>query len=217
MRVPDDPEELQAFAWKPEYRLLPEPGAAPVWILPGHLVIADPRALRMGFLYRVLQIAYRTRNRPIEKRRGPMARAVLGSLLWHDVLHVLSLRPPTLTWTVLTRGLRLARMLRAGTLTAAELERLATAVGVAARHRRRFPERGVRIAVGRRARPGGGRRHRGGGRRARRPAGGRRLNRDAGRSRVGISSNSLRTLRGNGSRNTCRDVAWHSTCSHAGA
>jgi hypothetical protein len=146
-RVPADLEELRAFAWKPEYRIVPQAGDEPVWILPSHLVIADPRALRLGLVYRVLQMAYRTRNRPIEKRRAPIARAVLLDLLWHDFLHLIRLRAPTLTWTVLSRGYRLARMLRAGTLTVAELERLTTDVALCSRHRRRSPELGVRMPL----------------------------------------------------------------------
>lgn len=146
-RVPDDLEQLRAFAWKPEYRIVPEAGDEPVWILPSHLVIADPRALRLGLIYRVLQMAYRTRNRPIEKRRGPIARAVLLDLLWHDVLHLFSFRAPTLTWTVLSRGFRLARMLRAGTLTLAELERLTADVGLRSHFRRDSPGLGVRMPL----------------------------------------------------------------------
>lgn len=147
VRVPADLEELEAFAWKPEYRLLEEAGAEPTWILPGHLVIADPRALRMRLLYQVLQAAYRTRNRPIERRRGPLARAVLGHLLWQDLMYLMALRAPKLTWTVLTSGFKLARRLRAGTLTVAELERLAGEVGLKARHRRRHPESVVRLPL----------------------------------------------------------------------
>ena len=43
--------------------------------------------------------------------------------------------------------LRLARKLRAGTITRRELERLASVVVVRSRHRRRHPERGARIAL----------------------------------------------------------------------
>lgn len=146
-RVPADLEELRAFAWKPEYRIVPKAGEEPVWILPSHLVIADPRALRLGLIYRVLQMAYRTRNRPIEKRTTPIARAVLLDLLGHDFLRLLSFRAPTLTWTVLSRGFRLARMLRAGTLTLEELERLMADVGLRSRFRRRAPELGVRMPL----------------------------------------------------------------------
>lgn len=147
VRVPADPQQLAAFAWKPEYRLREREGAAPTWILPGHLMIADPRAMRMRMLYGVLQAAYRTRNRPIEKRRGPMARAVLAQLLWSDLLHLLALRAPTLTWTVLTRGLRMARLLRAGDVTVAELERLGGDICLKTRYRRAHPRRGARLPL----------------------------------------------------------------------
>ena len=147
VRVPQDPADLRAFAWKPEYRLIEEAGQEPTFILPGHLIVADPRRLRMRLLYAVLDAAYRTRNRPIEKRKGPMARAVFGDLLWHDLMHLLNLRVPDVTWTVLTSGLRMARKLRAGTITRVELERLASAVVVRSRHLRRHPGRGARAPL----------------------------------------------------------------------
>jgi len=147
VRVPEDPEELRAFAWKPEYRLIEEEGQEPTFILPGHLIVANPRRLRMRLLYAVLDAAYRTRNRPIEKRKGPMARAVFGDLLWHDLMHLLNFRKPDVTWTVLTSGLRIARKMRAGTITRAELERLGSAVVVRSRHLRKHPECGARTPL----------------------------------------------------------------------
>ena len=147
VRVPEDTDKLGAFAWKPEYRIVPESGAPPVRVLPCHLMIADPRALRLGILYHLLEIAYRTRNRPIAVRRTSMVTRVLGSLLIHDLLHILRLRAPTLTWTVLAHGLGVARKLRAGSLLRAELEEAVAKIILRARHRRRFPGRGVRLPI----------------------------------------------------------------------
>ena len=68
IQAPEDQGELGASAWKPVYRLVPGPGRAPVRILPGHLAVIDPGALRLNFLYRLVQLGYRTRNRSIRYR-----------------------------------------------------------------------------------------------------------------------------------------------------
>jgi len=147
VRAPRDPRELGAFGWKPEYGLVPEPGRPAVRILPGHLVIADPRALRLDLFYRLTHAAYRTRNRPVRARQGSMLRSVLLGLLLQDLRHLFALRPPVLTWTVLRNGLALARELRAGGQTRAEFERRVGRIVLSARHRRAHPERGVRMPI----------------------------------------------------------------------
>lgn len=147
IREPADPAKLGASAWKPDYRIVPEPGAPAVNVLPGHLMIADPRALRLGLIYKLMEIAYRTRNRPISVRRTSMATRVLLSLLYHDLLHILRLRVPNLTYTVLVHGLEAARKLKAGNLLRGELETAVGKIVVKSRHRRRFPERGVRLPI----------------------------------------------------------------------
>ena len=76
----EDRSALGAFAWKPVYRIVPEPGEEAVRILPGHLGIFEPRSLRLPLLYRLLGLAYRTRNRSIKRRRSAMLRAVLLAL-----------------------------------------------------------------------------------------------------------------------------------------
>lgn len=147
VRAPEDPGEIGAFGWKPEYTLRLGPVGDAVHVLPGHLLVADPRALRLELLYRLLGVAYRTRNRPVETRRSAMLRTTLLQLLWQDVLHVASLRLPDVTWTVLRNGLACARRLRAGTLTRERLETYAGRVVLRARHRWRHPELGVRLPV----------------------------------------------------------------------
>ena len=138
---------LGAFGWKPGYQIVPGPGEEAVRVLPGHLVIADPRALRLRFMYHLMDLAYRTRNRPIAVRRTTMAMHVIGSLLFQDLLHLLSLRVPSLTWTILRNGLGAAKKLRAGTLQRAELEDAVTKIAVKGRHRKAFPERGARLPI----------------------------------------------------------------------
>ncbi|MHC4917840.1 MAG: hypothetical protein ACYTGB_20385, partial [Planctomycetota bacterium] len=92
VRVPRDPAAIGAFGWKPHYPLAPAPGAPPEEVFPGHLFIGDPRALRLPLLYRLLDVAYETRNRPMAARGGRMVRAVLGGLLRQDLLHLFTLR-----------------------------------------------------------------------------------------------------------------------------
>jgi hypothetical protein len=112
VRVPRDQSELGAFAWKPEYTVVLESGEC-VPILPGHLGILDPAQLRLPLLYRLLDVAYRTRNRSLTYRRGVMLRTVLFAP-----------RAPSRTWKIVGSGLRLARELRARRLRLSELEQL---------------------------------------------------------------------------------------------
>jgi hypothetical protein len=147
IRVPADRARLGAFGWKPEYRIAPDAGSPPTPVLPGHLVVVDPAALRLRFLYRLLELAYRTRNRPVRERHRRIAGHFVLGLLLQDLLHLAALRAPDVTWTVLTSGRRMARGLAEGTLTSAELGDLLARIALRARYRRRFPERGVRLPV----------------------------------------------------------------------
>ena len=124
VRVPPDASALGAFAWKPKYHIAPEPGAPPERILPGHLAILHPSSLRLPLLYRLLGVAYSTRNRSVAFRRRAMLSETLFALIGTDLRDVARLRAPTLTGTVLASGLRLARLLRRRSLERGELERL---------------------------------------------------------------------------------------------
>jgi hypothetical protein len=147
IHAPEDRRRLGASAWKPAYRIARREGEASLHVLPGHLVIIDPAALRLEFLYRLIQIGYSTRNRSIDARRGAMVRGVVLALLYQDLQHLLSLRAPTLTWSVLRVGLRAARRLRDGTATRREMERALRAIFVTSRHRRRHPERRIELPI----------------------------------------------------------------------
>jgi hypothetical protein len=147
IRVPGDQTELGAFGWKPTYRVIPAPGEAPVLVLPGHLVVFDPDALRLDFLYRLLEIGYRTRNRPIAYRRSYMLRQLVWRLLAQDLLYVLKLRVPNVTWSVVGSGISAARKLRNGTITREELERATRRIFVKTKHRLRFPRRRVCLPI----------------------------------------------------------------------
>jgi hypothetical protein len=147
IRAPEDSSELGEFSWKPVYRIAPGEGEPALRLLPGHLVVVDPDALRLDFLYRLFQIGYRTRNRPINRRRAAMVRGVFLELLYQDLLHVLGLRLPTLTWGVLSSGIRAATALRKGTITRARLEGAMRRIFVRDRHRRRHPERRILVPL----------------------------------------------------------------------
>lgn len=147
IRAPDDPSKLGAFGWKPKYRVAPGPGQPPVEILPGHLCIVDPDALRLDFLYRLMAMGYRTRNRPIASRRTALVRQFVGRTLAQDLKHLLTLRTPNLTWSIVVEGMRAARKLRRGAIARQELERAVRSIFVKTRHRRRYPDRGVHLPI----------------------------------------------------------------------
>ncbi len=147
IHAPEDRKRLGASAWKPAYRIVPREGEGAVGVLPGHLVVVDPDALRLNFLYRLFQLGYRTRNRPIDYRRGVMVRGVVLELLYQDLLHLCTLRAPTLTWSVLSVGIATARELKRGTITRARLERALRKIFVTSRHRKRNPDRRVLVPI----------------------------------------------------------------------
>lgn len=145
--APKDPGELGASAWKPQYRVVPEPDAPAVSILPGHLLIVQPEICRVPLVLRAFDLAYRTRNRPIGYRLLHIVSGVLGSLIAADARRLLRLQPPVLTVLVLYHSVALAQRLRSGRATAEVLGHHARALFVEHRHRRRHPERKGRFTV----------------------------------------------------------------------
>lgn len=124
VRKPDDPTRLGVFAWKPTYPVIPASNGEPVDILPGHLCIFEPRSLRLPLLYRLMDAAYRTRNRRIgTKLAGLLSTALLG-LLAIDARRLTRLRAPDRTVTTVASGLRLVRGLRASRLHIEELQHI---------------------------------------------------------------------------------------------
>jgi len=148
VRRPNDVDALGASSWKPSYALVLEEGEPrSVMVLPGHLLLANPGALRLDFVYRLLNLTYRTRNRPIQYRRNVMIRGLIFELLYQDLRNLLALRPPTITFSVILTGLVVAMGLRKRTISRAELERRARKVFVTSNHRRRYPQRKVLLPV----------------------------------------------------------------------
>jgi len=147
VRVSQDDRPLGASAWKPRYRIVPRAGEPPVEALPGHLVVVDPDALSLDLAYKVFQIAYATRNRPIDQRRNVMVRRLLLGLLAADLRSLLGLRSPTLTWTLIRVGVAAAGELRRGTITRARLEDSLRLLFVKKQHRKLFPGRRVVVPI----------------------------------------------------------------------
>jgi len=147
VRVQQDDRPLGASAWKPRYRIVPRAGEPPVEALPGHLVVVDPDALSLDLAYKVFQIAYATRNRPIDQRRNVMLRRLVLGLLAADLRSLVRLRPPTLAWTLIRAGVAAAGELRGGTITCARLEDSLRLLFVKRRHRKLFPERRVVVPI----------------------------------------------------------------------
>jgi len=124
VRVPEDPAQLGASAWKPRYRLVPQAGQPAVDVLGGHLAIVDPPALRLDFLRRLFRHAYATRNRSLAYRRTVVLFNIVGSLLAEDFRRLLSGRLPDVTWITVRAGVTGARNLGRGRLTIAQLEKV---------------------------------------------------------------------------------------------
>ncbi len=144
---PADRRDLGASAWKPAYRIVPEPGEPAVEVLPGHLVVTDLNALRLPFLYKLFEAAYRTRNRSISYRRTVMLRAVMGHLLRLDLRRVLRFRLPSVTWSVVRTGSSAARSLMAGTITRGVLEQAVATLLVKRDAMRAAPGCGVQLPI----------------------------------------------------------------------
>jgi hypothetical protein len=142
-----DAAALGPSAWKPRYSIVPEEGRPPVSILPGHLAVCQPKALRLEFLYRLFGLGYRSRNRPLRYRKTYMLRGVLGGLLLQDLLHVLGFRVPNLTWTVIRHGVPTANRLRKGEASLQEIEEAVRFIFVKRRHRRAHRDHRVRFPL----------------------------------------------------------------------
>jgi hypothetical protein len=155
VRMPENKTALGPFAWKPYYTLLRDEqddekdtamAGETVQLLPGHLAIFHPQSLRLPLLYKLLDLAYRTRNHSVALRRRVMVRSILGTLLLQDLRLLFSLHLPRITFAVISNGLRLARGLRRGSLSIAGLEHAVG--GMFLRHARGTwsgPGNGIRI------------------------------------------------------------------------
>lgn len=140
-RVPDDLTRLGSSAWKPRYHIQPTDEPKPVPTLPGHLLVVDPRALRLELIYRLFDLAYRSRNRPVRFRRSMILRSVFWALVVEDLRRLFSLRWPNISWQVLSNGLTLVARLLAKKLGQRELEDRLHTMFVRNLHSKLHPER----------------------------------------------------------------------------
>ena len=145
--VPREAAALGPSDWKPQYRIRPEVDSRPSTILPGHLIIADPDALRIGLVYRLIALSYRTRNRPIGGRGLTMLRGVLMTVIREDLRQLFTLGLPDLTAAVIADGAAVVMGLRSGNMTRERLERAVRRVVVSSGHRRRYPRRRVCVSI----------------------------------------------------------------------
>ena len=139
--------ELGASSWKPTYDIIPDGETELVRVLPGHLVVADPHAVRLRFIFRLIDLAYRTRNRDIRARRKVFLLRLIPSLIKVDLRNLLRLRAPTFTLEVLRESLSTVVELQAGKLTQNRIEDAGRKIIVRWHHRRRYPHRRVHIPV----------------------------------------------------------------------
>jgi hypothetical protein len=80
--------------------------------------------LRLPLLYRLMDAAYRSRNRSVSQRLTVLLGTGLSGLVAIDLGLLARLRAPTRTVTTVASGLRLARQLRRGCLRVEELEEI---------------------------------------------------------------------------------------------
>lgn len=145
--APEEDEKLGASAWKPKYRIAPLPGERPRTLLPGHLIIVDPEAVRRPLVYRTFDLAYKSRNRPILDRLGLIVSHIFGGLVIQDLKLLFTFRLPTMTYTVISNGVRLALRLRQGVVTPEEMAVRLHRIFVRYQHRRQHPERLGRLPL----------------------------------------------------------------------
>ena len=120
--IEGQPGAMGAGAWKPSYHLPASTGQPPLSLYPGHLVIARTCALRFPLMNRLLELAYRYRNRVLENRHIGMTCRGLGTLLTQDLRNLAQLQVPLLTFQVPYLGLRGFFRYRRGKATLRDVE-----------------------------------------------------------------------------------------------
>jgi hypothetical protein len=120
--IESQPAAMGAGAWKPRYRLPPDIGQEPRSLYPGHVVIARACALRFPLMNRLLELAYRYRNRVLEKRYVGIICGAIGTLLAQDLRNLGKLQCPVLTLQIPYVGLRGYSRYRRGKATLRDVE-----------------------------------------------------------------------------------------------
>jgi hypothetical protein len=147
MILAPDARRLGASDWKPQYKMAMGDGRPPQAILPGHLVVVDPAAMRQEFIFRSFDLAYRSRNRPMTYRFFYIVTHLLLFLLGRDLGRLLHLRPPTVTATIVFQAAVIVRKMLRHSITSEELARRWRLIFVRTEHRREHPERKGRLPL----------------------------------------------------------------------
>jgi len=143
--APQDREKLGASAWKPRYRVAHERGGEPHSLLPAHILIVDPAALRLPLLFRAFELAYSTRNQRVLPRLFRMVRSLVASLIGQDLRLLFRATLPTVTLSVIGNGIALGVRLHRGVMSAEELSERFQKMFVRRRHRKAHPDRIGRV------------------------------------------------------------------------
>ena len=138
---------LGESSWKPRYQIAPGEGQPPQAILPGHLVVFRPDALRLDFIYRLVDAAYTTRNRPVASRTLSLLARLGWAITREDVLTLGRGELPRLWWRILRDGLSMARMLARGSGSIQAMEQRVDRIAVWPQHRRQHPQQHVRVPI----------------------------------------------------------------------
>ncbi len=146
VRVPEQQESLGQSAYKPRYRLV-EPGGQESAVLPGHLLIVRPTAIRLNLLYALVRLGYRTRNQPVRQRTWRMLLGAIGFLLREDLRLLLAGKAPHLTLTVVRNALIVSRSLQQGRIGTHALARRLRAVLMRASYRLGHPRTAVVLPI----------------------------------------------------------------------
>ena len=100
------PGEMGASSWKPSYRLPLEAGHPTRTLYPGHIGIVRPHALRFQLINRLLELAYKYRNRALNKRHIGITLGAIAALIAQDLKNLLEFQLPVLTFVLPCIGLR---------------------------------------------------------------------------------------------------------------
>jgi hypothetical protein len=146
-RVPEDESLLGASAGKRRYRMRLDREGEMVAILPGHIVVVDPRCARADLLYSAFEFAYRSRTRPVFYRFLYITSRTLLRLLRYDLQGLLRLRLPLMTMGVLWNAMWLSHLLGTGTGTQSEVAGRLRRLFTTRSHRRRYPDRKGRVPI----------------------------------------------------------------------
>ncbi len=147
IRVPKDRAELGASGQKRRYLVIPDGVTEPVPVLPSHMVMVDPRALRLTLLYKCFQLAYRSRTRPVGARFLYISSGVLYFLVKRDVENLFKLKPPLLTLMALFNAALLSHRVGRGSITQRQVETHMHQVFGNEPHRRKYRERTGRVPI----------------------------------------------------------------------